>query len=843
MCYFVYILECADLVYNDRKIGRCEFVKNRIIALTTGYPRNKPELNYLIECKSEPDSIAVEDYLHEYYETHNTTNKHNGNGGIEWFDFDQLPSIKQLQEILKDFDIRVLHGEELRKYNDEMKHYIREYNIRIREERSARIKKRKEKIQSALTNDNEVILFGYQRELYEKIYDWISSDNKRTNMEVFCGGGKTVLYEQIFTNFHHIYDCFIFVLPSIPLMRDMKKRWLSKLKKHEPIFISSDSGANTDESIIKNKCECSPKVFIFITIHSFKKLEIVFKMKKYKKIFLIADEADELCDVKSTKKISPLLWLKKNNYEQNINKMLFATASPKYGDYNSIKNNCVVMNNINYFGNKLELNQPANLKRLHGEGFLCDYEIVMGSVKPECINGIGDVSAKNKDKYLNYHASCKLLKQMIVSGYNLKRILMYTNQIGGDSKEGIGVRDLKKICDKEFKDFKLNDKPSRIGIFSADSLNSCSERKQSVDDFTSDEYDIAIMINCKLFSRGVNITTLDTVVFCDPKQSIAEIIQILGRPLRNPDLLNLINRYKINKDVLRNYKSDKKASIIIPYLDNIEYNDGMRYQKILNIVKTISTQDPFLREELKYSGINKSKRLKTVKLEKDKNTKTQHNLNFGVDVKIFNFLDSQLNVQINTLNDAILHVLKDNISRTSKQLWLEIKTRSIWKTDGKTPEATCAALCGDMFRKGEISRTSTSPYYYFIEKKQVMTTAEFIESLKEKNILTEDNYHTYYNSKYNEFYPTNPEKIYKGFSFKDLSHEKYYTLEQCIKVIKDLEPKILEVIGEKFMTDSEKNNLICKMNSMIPPDMLCYYNTKLNNINSAIFSNALDEFD
>lgn len=833
MVYFTYILHCIDLKHNDRKIGRCEFTKNRITTLATSYPRNQPELDYLIECKSKPDSIAIEDYLHAYYETYNTVNKHNGNGGIEWFAFDKLPSIEQLQEILKEFDIRIIHGDELRKYNEEIKYYIRKYNIRIRKERKTRIKKyNEEKIQSTLTDDNEFILFGYQAEVYEKIHEWINSDDKRTNIEVFCGGGKTVLYEQIFTDFHNIYDCFIFVLPSIPLIRDMKKRWLSKLKNHKPIFISSDCGATTNEHIIKNKCDKSSKAFIFITIHSFKKLEIIFKMKKYKNMFLIADEADELCDVKTTKKNSPLQWLKETNYEKHIDKMLFATASPKYGDYTSTKKNYVVMNNITYFGNKLELNYPANLKRLHREGFLCDYNIVMGSVKPECVRDIGDVGAKNKDKYLNYYAACILLKQMIISGYKPKKILMYTNQIGGDSKDGVGVRDLKKICNEEFKYFDLNNE-LRIGIFSADSLTSRSEREQAVDDFKSDKYDIAILINCRLFSRGVNIPNLDTVVFCDPKQSIAEIIQIFGRPLRNPDLPNLIKKYKTNKDALQNYRSDKKALIIIPYLDNIEYSDGLRYQKTLNIIKTISTQDPFLREELKHTGTNKLKRLKTIKLEKD--TKCQYKLNFGVNTKIFNFLDSQLNIQINTLNDAILHVLKDNIIRMPKQIWSEIKTRNIWEINGKNSEATCSVICCKMFKKGEISRTLSSPYYYFIEKSHFMTTAEFIKSLKEKGISTENNYHTYYTGKYDKFYPTNPEKIYKDFSFKDLSCEKYYTLEQCIKVIKDLEPKILKVIGKKFKTNSKKNNLICKMDSMIPPDISCYYDIKLNKVNPVIF--------
>ena len=69
-----------------------------------------------------------------------------------------------------------------------------------------------------------------------------------------------------------------------------------------------------------------------------------------------------------------------------------------------------------------------------------------------------------------------------------------------------------------------------------------------------------------------------------------------------------------------------------------------------------------------------------------------------------------------TLNDYILHVCKDGIQRTVREIYEIIDDMNIkpWSHDAKTPCNTCNAKCAKLFTEGKLLKTNDTPRKYFI---------------------------------------------------------------------------------------------------------------------------------
>lgn len=691
------------------------------------------------------------------------------------------------------------------------------------------------------------ILKGYQTEAYEFIQNY---EEKRLHMEVFCGGGKTIIYQKIFEDLTDEWDCFILIVPGITLMSDMKKRWEKqvKRKKWNTLYVSSEeSYATTDQNVIKIIVEESAKLFVCITLHSFKKIEDV--LRKFKVVYLIGDEAHHLCELNKKKVFSPLQYLKENpELSKPIKKMLFGTATPKTGNYESIRQDRMLMNNSKYFGEKVKLSGgPANLRRLRREGFLCPYQVIMGEVDPKDLKKVKSSLTKDQgNQHLNYQASAKLLKSLIlkrdIKSKNYRKILMYTTGIGtlGETEKmtskNLGVRDLVGIVEKEFKSL---EKHLKIGIFYADSKRTNAENVEAVKDFedSKGKYDVTILVNCRMYSEGINIPSLDTVVFCDPKQSLSEIIQIFGRPLRN-DPENLL----------------KIASIVVPYLSNLKYSNADIYKKILDIVQTISTQDEFLRDEL--CGVSfleseeskkkesKEKIMKTAKLVVSKKRGVFPLVEFNANIKLFDFLKSKIfQEKCSSLEEAILVVLDDYIPKTPNLICEKILTGNLWYFVGGE---LVSNKCEDMWDRGILNHFVLGNQY-FIEKPNIkMSQSEFVQSLTERNIFTEAQYRrVFVPLGYPDNYPPNPAYIYPGIWEQLItSSSLHYTFKECRELFSSKSYDILELFGKGYKSESDKNELLCKWDPKIPMDLKRTYKLKhLSELSKGIFDDGLDEFD
>ncbi len=615
----------------------------------------------------------------------------------------------------------------------------------------------------SLRDPINIQLRGYQLIVYDRLINYLRH-NKKAVLDIFCGGGKTVLYQKYVLDNYATYSSIVLVVPKLSLLDDMAKRFdsLCSLLHLNIIQIGSHRDGTTDLKNIEGALGNSSRHFI---ISTYKSASLLLEpLREQTDVLFIFDECHYCCSPESIlQTLKPI--------EENIKHMIFATASPKYSQ---IGQQSIGMNNIEYFGEFI-CNIP--MARLIRECFLCEYTIIVEQGS-QMLNG-----AKNY-----YNTALNILKKYIETNA-IKKILLYTNSINN-----IGT-----IYDSMKSDAFF----SQFALFRAHSGLTNSEILRQKRNYI-ESAGIAIMVNCQLFTEGINIPELDAVVFCDPKNSEAEIIQCFGRAMRrDPNNLN------------------KVAKIFIPIC---EEDIGSKFAKLFKIIKIISAHDPKLRDEIK--SLSRRHDAKT----RDKPTRPILNICISdANYKILDLRRSKLCIE--SMGDAILYILRDYIPRTTAKIWQEFTDREIYESNGKTPKASCSSQCGILFQQGKLQRTG-QPYKYYIERVCRLTPAEFIQELLNKNIETEEGYRIEYEPYANPNFPFNPADRYSGFEWKHLLLKKYYTLEECVARLAELESSVLEL---GLITDLEKNNYLSDIDPKIPKNLRIFYRKKLYTLNNAIF--------
>jgi hypothetical protein len=111
--FSVYWLHCLDLHDHVKKIGSCINWKDRKGGYITCMPYNEPILDYLILCNNKEEMIKIETILQYHYKQFNTCNNKKYNyGGTEWFEFNKLPTVKELNNVLLkyNFNNQIIFG-------------------------------------------------------------------------------------------------------------------------------------------------------------------------------------------------------------------------------------------------------------------------------------------------------------------------------------------------------------------------------------------------------------------------------------------------------------------------------------------------------------------------------------------------------------------------------------------------------------------------------------------------------------------------------------------------------------------------------------------------------------
>lgn len=384
-------------------------------------------------------------------------------------------------------------------------------------------------------------------------------ENDRGKIVMACGTGKTLTTLWIAKALE--WERIVIAVPTLYLERQFVEEWQTQMNAikmpHKFIVIGSDNtieDSSTDINEISKKIKSKKdKLVILTTYASSEKLVLLNKNRKIKFDAIVFDEAHHLAG-SVDKKASILLF----NKSLSVKKRLFLTATPKFVRSNTSA--VFSMDDKKVFGEEifyLSLAESINLN------LLTDYRVV--SVIAEnwevermfMKNQMVEID-KEKYDFKMVAAAVAVLKAMKKLG--IKKIITYHSSINRAEK----FKELLKVLDP------------KMPVYHTSSRDKSSARNDIIIGFTNETK--GILTNARLFNEGVNVPSIDAVAYVDPRYSIIEIVQTLGRALR---------------------KTAKKemSFLIVPYVFDDE-SSMMKFDLIKKIIRALSSTDHRLVSEL-----------------------------------------------------------------------------------------------------------------------------------------------------------------------------------------------------------------------------------------------------
>jgi superfamily II DNA or RNA helicase len=375
-----------------------------------------------------------------------------------------------------------------------------------------------------------------QKEVLDKIIDFYK-ENDIGKLNWACGLGKALLSLLIVKKMG--FKNVLIGVPSIHLQTQIQKEILKIFPNEKNIrFIG---GLQKQRIFIKNN---ETKFTIVVYNSCYKLKDVTFDFK-------IGDEAHHLVGDEP----------QGNGFRQfheiKSFKTLFMTATEKLCDAT------YSMDNETIFGKQI------NIKTVHWaieNGKITDYNvIVLKNTEDEVDEIISGLNIDVSDKLL--FISCFMCVKSIEKYENLTHLLLYTN-----------TTDDADLAEKYLE--LLNKKDKNIYIKSLHSKKDIDTEKE-INNFKLSPYGI---IPCVfMFGEGFDLPKLNGVCIAANMKSEVRIVQYLLRPNR-----------------IEKGNPNKKAFIIIPYIDNDEWNNPtMSYENVRTIISHLRNVDENIEQKIK----------------------------------------------------------------------------------------------------------------------------------------------------------------------------------------------------------------------------------------------------
>ena len=468
-----------------------------------------------------------------------------------------------------------------------------------------------------ILDNQKIILEKYnpkphQENALNKCLDYFLS-NSRGKLIHPCGAGKSLTGYWLF-RYLNVKNALV-VVPSLQLVKQTLKTWARELicegievewiaicsdddvkNLDDPSISISDLGieVNTEINQISNflNQKTNKLKLIITTYQSGNTLINALKECDYEFELGIFDEAHKT--VGSRKKpFAQLL------YDENIkvNKRLFMTATERNFKGNSEE--IISMDDERIYGSVIdELSFKSALEQK--EPILTDYKIVSASIQKEEINQMisSNEFVRAGSKSWTYEADSSTFAALItlrkmIKKHNIKHIISFHKSI-------------KRAKDFKYLNDEINNIDSNYGIvhsFHISGKDSTGTRTDVINRFTYE--DPSLITNARCLTEGVDIPQVDAVLFADPKQSKVDIVQAVGRAMRN---------YENKKTGFKK----KLGYIIIPIMLDSDDEDTITenaFNDIISVVSAIGMSDERIIAE--FQEIAKGKRGQSRNFELD----------------------------------------------------------------------------------------------------------------------------------------------------------------------------------------------------------------------------------
>ena len=169
------------------------------------------------------------------------------------------------------------------------------------------------------------------------------------------------------------------------------------------------------------------------------------------------------------------------------------------------------------------------------QGLLADYQILVPVLTDERLRE--QVTAAEADRSRTTALQVAVLKAAHEHG--LARLLTYHSRVASAQRFAETLPDTAR-------QLPADQQPPALWSGWISGRHAPATRRQLLDALADPQHQPAVLANAHVLGEGVDVPTLDGVVFADPKASVIEIVQAVGRALRLP------------------VGSNKRAAIIVP---------------------------------------------------------------------------------------------------------------------------------------------------------------------------------------------------------------------------------------------------------------------------------------
>jgi predicted helicase len=427
-----------------------------------------------------------------------------------------------------------------------------------------------------------------------------------------CGTGKTLT--SLWIKEELGYKKTLFVVPSIWLIKQTVEKWIDQRKLDFNFFcVVSNIGERPDENnhdsfdinpaelgvpystktneiesfINKNK---NNNFVIFSTYHS---LNLIYEATKEDPILFDITFYDEAHRTAGLEKKIFSLCFEKNKILSS--KKLFMTATPKVVKPKT--KNKAIENNISYYSmddteNYGTVFEEFSFRDAISENAIVDYEIIIQVIPSnnDEFHKLDGYSIVGDKKISNERITLSLGVKKLYEDFDIKKAINFSNSI---KRSRQFISDLSE-------EYLGND---AIGFkYHIGSDQNAESRKKILNEFKNAK--TGLLSNARCLTEGIDVPSVDAVIFSDKKGSVIDIVQAVGRCLR-------IDRENPNKIA--------KIYIPITLSDNYDVINFEKYSHLFEIIEAIKAHDSSLVDEINQihlgeitSGTGGTKKIKII---------------------------------------------------------------------------------------------------------------------------------------------------------------------------------------------------------------------------------------
>ena len=430
-------------------------------------------------------------------------------------------------------------------------------------------------------------LRNYQEAAFKDVIDGFSKKD-RGKMVMACGTGKTLVSLHIAEKLVKKGGLVLYLVPSISLILQSMREWSDNANmRHYYMAVCSDKSvrnteqgtmteleapATTDAADLKKRLANMQHEALNVVFSTYHSIDVVSKAMGNKKFDIVfCDEAHRTAGIE---KGSMETYYTKVHHERNIKakKRLYMTATPRIysenvkGRAENQQMEVISMDNEKIYGP--EFHNLTFYDAVHRYHALCDFKVRVAIMDEDTMDKLvqrlqaGDENQIpiNEQSLMTsiWHAIqhpgaddekellqrviffCEMINSSkIVAGEKIKYNVDYRdNPEELERAQEVDTRRSFKKLVEHINRIVEDDAGNVVEVEHVDGADNAEHRKERLEWLKNSSNDPAtcrILSNARCLSEGVDVPALDGVVFLNPRKSVVDVVQAVGRVMRKSE--------------------------------------------------------------------------------------------------------------------------------------------------------------------------------------------------------------------------------------------------------------------------------------------------------------------